>query len=100
MTTIPLLADLLSEMWSNEFIHYHEFAFFLTKFCLNDRIEQFHGDQRSINKTPTPQQFKQNAKIISITDYMGHVKTGAYNVSEERGFLTDFNTIQSFLEDD
>ena len=31
---------------------------------------------------------------------MGHVKTGAYNVSEERGFLTDFNTIQSFLEDE
>merc|ERR1712024_108042 len=31
---------------------------------------------------------------------MGHVKTGAYSVSEEKGFLTDFNSIQSFLEDE
>ena len=78
----------------------HDFNYFLTKFVLNDSIEQFHGDQRSIHKNPTPKQFKQNAKIISATDYMGGVKNGAYTVTDKRGFLTDFKSIEKFLEEE
>ena len=77
-----------------------DFEFFLTKFCLNDRIERFHGDHKAIQKSPTPLQFKQNSKIISITDYMGHGKRGNYGVNENRGFLTDFNSIKQFLDEE
>ena len=40
----------------------------------NDPIEGFHGDERSIQKNPTAKQFKDNAKIISVSHYMGHAK--------------------------
>ena len=77
-----------------------DFHYFLTKCLLNDRIERFHGDHKAIQKSPTCLQFKQNSKIISITDYMGHGKHGSYGVNDERGFLTDFKSIKQFLDEE
>ena len=77
-----------------------DFHYFLTRCLLNDRIERFHGDHKAIQKSPTCLQFKQNSKIISITDYMGHGKHGSYGVNEKRGFLTDFKSIKQFLDEE
>ena len=81
-------------------LSYEGFHYFLTKFLLNDRIERFHGDHKALQKSPTPLQFQQNSKIISVTDYLNKGKHGAYGFNEERGFLTDFKSIKKFLDDE
>ena len=54
--------------WLKKKLFDANFEYFLTGKATNDPCEQFHGEERSINKNPTCVQFKRNAKLISVSD--------------------------------
>ena len=71
--------------------------FFLSGKCTNDPIEQYHGEVRSINKSPTCNQFKYCAKSMGITQYLAKLKGGSYD-AEDSAFLIDFQSFKKVLE--
>ena len=71
------------------------FEYFLTGKCTNDPCEQFHGEERSIQKNPTAIQFKRNAKIISVSDYMGNVAHANVEVDQNATWLTDLQDLKN-----
>lgn len=73
--------------------------FFLPGKCTNDPIEQYHGEVRSINKSPTGTQFKHCAKSMGVTQYLAKVKGGSYD-SEDSSFLIDFDSFRKVLENE
>ena len=78
-----------SVKWSvNELFTRHGFKYIPPALFSNDPVEQFHGDERSIQRNPTAKQFLDNAKLISVSHYMGHVKDTNHAVDENSKFMT------------
>ena len=69
------------------------FEYFLTAKTNNDLIEGFHGDERALQKNPTAKQFKDNAKMISVSHFMGHVKNANCENDEDTSFMTSLKEL-------
>ena len=74
------------------------FEFFLTGKCTNDPVEQYHGDHRSICRSPSCCQWKRNAKLISISDYMGHSKHGNHNIDASASWMTELQDMKKMAK--
>ena len=87
--------------WSvNELFTRHGFKYIPTALFSNDPVEQFHGDERSIQRNPTAKQFLDNAKLISVSHYMGHVKNTNHAVDEKSKFMTCLRELEEIHKEE
>ena len=87
--------------WSvNELFTRHGFKYIPSALFSNDPVEQFHGDERSIQRNPTAKQFLDNAKLISVSHYMGHVKDTNHAVDENSKFMTCLRELQTIHQEE
>ena len=77
-----------------ELLEKEGYKYFLTGKVSNDYIEGFHGDERSIQKNPTAKQFQDNAKLISVSHYMGHVENANSDTNVEASFMTSIRELR------
>ena len=90
-----------SVKWSvNELFTRHGFKYIPPALFSNDPVEQFHGDERSIQRNPTAKQFLDNAKLISVSHYMGHVKDTNHAVDENSKFMTCLRELQEIHKEE
>ena len=76
------------------------FKYFLTARINNDTIEGFHGEERDIQKNPTAKQFKENAKIISVSHFMGHGKGRNCDTDEHSKFVTSLSELKKMRQEE
>ena len=76
-----------------------KFHFFLTAKGNTDVVEHHHSDARSFHTSPTPLDYKRDAKIMSVTHYSGHVKHSNYDIDESGFYLADIESIKEIVTD-
>lgn len=64
-------------------------GFLLTSRLTQDCLENLFGDVRSTNPVPTPLEFKNALKLITVGQYLKHNKTGSYE-QDDNDYLADF----------
>ena len=74
-----------------------KFHFFLTAKGNTDVVEHHHSDARSFHTSPTPLDYKRDAKIMSVTHYSGHVKHSNYDIDESGFYLADIESIKEIV---